>query len=109
VDSGNERIAGLYDPFHPAVLRLMRHAIEAARAAAKPVSLCGELAGDERATAILLGLGLRAFSVSPARIPRIKRLVLRTVLTEAESLAEAALQCSTGQQVRNLVVAGWSV
>jgi phosphoenolpyruvate-protein phosphotransferase (PTS system enzyme I) len=91
VDRGNQRVAALYDSFHPAVLRLIGEVIHAAGARNKIASMCGELCGDERATALLLGLGLRSFSVSPPKIPRIKRAIRDTDLSAAEQLAAEAL------------------
>jgi phosphotransferase system enzyme I (PtsI) len=70
-------VATLYDPFHPAVLQLVAQTIRAAERAGKPVAVCGEMAGDLDATALLLGMGLRSFSMHPASLLRIKREILR--------------------------------
>lgn len=78
VDRMNEKIAALYDPFHPAVLRLIRMVIEEGRKAGIPVGMCGELAGDVQATVLLLGMGLREFSMSAASIPEIKNVIIHT-------------------------------
>jgi phosphotransferase system enzyme I (PtsI) len=67
----------LYDPWHPAVLGLLRQAIAQARAAARPVSVCGEMAGDPAFTELLLAMGLRSFSMHPTCIASIKQRVLR--------------------------------
>jgi phosphotransferase system enzyme I (PtsI) len=77
IDRGDPRVAHLYDEFHPAVLRLIAGTIRAARNADKPVSVCGEMAGDVGACALLLGMGLTEFSMHPASLLRIKREVLR--------------------------------
>ncbi len=77
IDRTDHRIAHLYDEFHPAVLRLIAGTIRAARKAGKPVSVCGELAGDTQATALLIGMGLTEFSMHPARLLKVKREVLR--------------------------------
>jgi phosphotransferase system enzyme I (PtsI) len=77
IDRSDHRIAHLYDEFHPAVLRLIAQTIRAARKAGKPVSVCGEMAGDVDACALLLGMGLTEFSMHPASLLRIKREVLR--------------------------------
>jgi len=74
-DRANEHVAHLFDPLHPAVLRLIQFATGAALRARIPISICGEMAGDERYTALLLGLGLRELSMSPASIPRVKRRI----------------------------------
>jgi phosphoenolpyruvate-protein phosphotransferase (PTS system enzyme I) len=103
VDRGNQRVAGLYDPLHPAVLKLIAGVVVAAGTWGKPVSICGEMTGDEAAAVILLGLGLRALSVSPARILRIKRAIRQIDLATARALASAALQQSTAREVRELI------
>jgi phosphotransferase system enzyme I (PtsI) len=78
IDRSDHRIAHLYDEFHPAVLRLIAATIRAAQKAGKPVSVCGEMAGDVDACALLLGMGLTEFSMHPASLLRIKREVLRS-------------------------------
>lgn len=75
IDRGNEQVAHLYDPMNPAVLRLLQFTTEAARRAGIPVNLCGEMAGDQRFTALLIGLGLRDLSMAPLALPRIKRRI----------------------------------
>lgn len=78
VDRMNEQIAALYDPYHPAVLRLIREVIEQGHRRGIPVGMCGELAGDPNATALLLKLGLREFSMSAGSIPTVKEIILRS-------------------------------
>ena len=82
VDRGESDVAEIYDPLHPAVLRLIQFATEAALRMRMPVSLCGELAGDPRVTPLLLGLGLRAFSMNASAVPRVKQVV-RSVDSDA--------------------------
>ncbi|MDO4636287.1 MAG: phosphoenolpyruvate--protein phosphotransferase [Lautropia sp.] len=77
IDRTDHRIAHLYDELHPAVLRLIALTIRAARKAGKPVCVCGEIAGEYRAAPLLLGMGLRAFSMPPARLLRVKDAVLK--------------------------------
>ncbi len=77
IDRADESVAHLYDPLHPAVLRLVALTIAAGSAQGKPVSLCGEMAGDISLTRLLLGLGLRSFSMHPAQILAVKQEVLR--------------------------------
>ena len=77
IDRADEAVAHLYDPLHPAVLRLVAEVIAEGRAQGKEVSVCGEMAGDAALTRLLLGLGLRSFSMHPAQILAIKREVLR--------------------------------
>ncbi len=77
IDRADEQVAHLYDPWHPAVLSLIASSIELARRAGKHVSICGEMAGDSAFTEVLLGLGLRSFSMHPSQIAAIKQRVLR--------------------------------
>ena len=78
VDRADASLAELFDPLHPAVLRLVADTIAAGHAAGKPVTVCGEMAGDTRLTRLLLGLGLRSFSMQAGQIPAVKREILRT-------------------------------
>ena len=77
IDRADEAVAHLYDPWHPAVLGLIAQVIAAANAAGKPVSVCGEMAGDTAFTELLLAMGLRSFSMHPSQIPAVKQRVLR--------------------------------
>jgi len=99
-DRTNARVAAIADPFQPAVLRLIRQAIEAGREAGIEVALCGELAADPLATPLLLGLGLEEFSVSAGLIPDLKRAIGRWTMSEAEALAREALAQDTSTAVR---------
>jgi phosphotransferase system enzyme I (PtsI) len=83
IDRGEEQVAHLYNPLHPAVLRLIQFSIEAALRARIPVSVCGEMAGDWRYTALLVGLGVRELSMSTASLPRVKSRILNLDLQEA--------------------------
>ncbi len=76
IDRTDEQVAYLYNPLHPAVLRLIQFAAEAAHAAGIPVSVCGEMAGDERLAPLLLGFGITELSMSPASLPRVKKRIL---------------------------------
>ncbi|GAA0135803.1 phosphoenolpyruvate--protein phosphotransferase [Paenibacillus sp. YSY-4.3] len=99
VDRMNETIAHMYQPFHPAVLRLLRQAITAAQDAGIPVSVCGELAGDEKAIPIWLHLGVRDLSMSPQSLLRVKHRILNA---EASAGREAGANCyrlATGAEV----------
>jgi len=94
VDRVNERVAHLYQPASPSVLRLIRRVIRAGRDASIEVSLCGEMSGDPKFALLLLGLGLRQFGISPPGIPYVKRLIRSVTLAEADAVADAALQHS---------------
>lgn len=87
IDRADESVAHLYDPLHPGVLQLLAGTIRAANAAGKPVSVCGEMAGDTTFTRLLLGLGLRSFSMHPAQILAVKQEIVRS---DAGKLAEWA-------------------
>ena len=92
IDRVDESVAHLYDPMHPAVLELMARTIAAGHAHGKPVSVCGELAGDVSMTRLLLGLGLRSFSMHPSQILAVKQQVLRSDTAKLKVLAQNALQ-----------------
>ncbi len=78
VDRADDAVAHLYDPLHPAVLKLLAFSIGAANKAGVPIAVCGEMAGEARLTRLLLGLGLRNFSMHPAHLLEIKQCVLAT-------------------------------
>jgi phosphotransferase system enzyme I (PtsI) len=78
IDRADEAVAHLYDPWHPAVLRLIAQTIAQARAVGKDVSVCGEMAGDTAFTEVLIAMGLRSFSMHPSQISSVKQRVLRT-------------------------------
>ena len=87
IDRTDDTVAHLYDPLHPAVLQLVAQTIRAANRARTPVAVCGEMAGDPAMTRLLLGFGLRQFSMHPAQLLTIKQQVLRTRIDEVQSLA----------------------
>ncbi len=99
VDRGNEKVAYLYEPFHPGVLRLIRTTIENAHAHGIPVGMCGELAGDPLATVVLLGLGLDSFSMGPIGIPLIKRIVRSVGIMEAEAFVRSLMPMGSGAEI----------
>ncbi len=102
-DRGNERVAYLAQPFHPAVLRFIKTTIDAAHAAGISAAMCGELAGDPNATAILLGLGLDEFSMSAVSIPLVKRVIRGSLASECRALAESALALKSYRDIDSLV------
>lgn len=91
IDRADESVAHLYDPLHPAVLRLIANTLAQGRAQGKPVSVCGEMAGDVTLTKLLLGLGLRSFSMHPAQILAVKQEVLRSDAGKLEAWAQQIL------------------
>jgi phosphoenolpyruvate-protein phosphotransferase len=104
VDRGDAEVAALYDPLHPAVLRLVHFTTEAARRAGKPVSVCGEMAANPRFTPLLLGLGLRSFSTSASAVPRVKQAVRATTLEACTALATRVMAASDPAVIRALVL-----
>lgn len=103
VDRGNDLISHLYNPMSPSVLTLIKQVIDASHAEGKWTGMCGELAGDERATLLLLGMGLDEFSMSAISIPRIKKIIRNTNFEDAKALAEQALAQPTADELMNLV------
>ncbi len=98
IDRTDEEMAPLYNPLHPAVLRLIQFAIEAAARRQIPVGVCGEMAGDPRYAALLLGLGLRELSMAPRRIPRVKQRIRCLDMVAATRRAQAIMdQADSGR------------
>jgi len=92
IDRADDSVAHLYDPLHPAVLGLIQQTLRAGAKAGKPVSVCGEMAGDPLLTRLLLGLGLRSFSMHPASLLQVKQQVLRSHLEEIGPVAQKLLK-----------------
>ena len=101
VDRGNARVSRLFQPLHPAVLRLIRQTIEAGHAKGKWVGMCGELAGMTKAIPILLGLGLDEFSMNPRAIPEAKHLIGRLTDEEAHRIARDAMSMRTAVEIED--------
>ncbi|MEW6218470.1 MAG: phosphoenolpyruvate--protein phosphotransferase [Thermodesulfobacteriota bacterium] len=100
IDRANEHVAHMYDPLHPAVLRMIRQVVEAGHQRGIEVGLCGEMAGDPFTCAPLLGLGLDELSMNPLSIPSIKRLIRGSTAEDMVQLAEELLDLSTSDAVR---------
>jgi phosphotransferase system enzyme I (PtsI) len=92
IDRADEAVAHLYDPLHPAVLRLLADTIAQCRANGRPVSVCGEMAGDPAMTRLLLGLGLRSFSMHPAQLLLVKQQVLRADAGKLQAWARRVVE-----------------
>ncbi|RJG26030.1 phosphoenolpyruvate--protein phosphotransferase [Paenibacillus thiaminolyticus] len=103
VDRMNEQIAHMYDPFHPAVLRLIRHTIEAAQARGIGISVCGEMAGDTRAVPLWIAMGVTKLSMSSRFIPRVKAAIHRATRTGSEQLAERIFAARSKAEIDELV------
>lgn len=103
VDRGNKLISHLYNPMSPSMLALIKKVIDASHIEGKWTGMCGELASDENATLLLMGMGLDEFSMSPVSIPRIKKIIRNSNFKETQYLAEESLAQSTSEEVINLV------
>ncbi len=103
IDRGNEKIAYLYQPYHPAVIRLIKMTVDAGKKAGIPVSLCGEVGGDPVATIVLLGLGLEELSMSPASIPIVKKVIRNVEIKEAKKMIETILEMGSGTDINNFL------
>ncbi len=101
VDRVNEKIAYLYEPTHPAVLRLIKNIIDSGHKEGVWVGMCGEMASEPAFALLLLGLGLDEFSVSPAAVPAIKRVIRSVTLKQAKDMAQKALTLTTGKDVED--------
>jgi len=102
IDRVDDEVNYLYDPLHPSVLRLIKMTIDAGKQAGVPVTMCGEMAGDPRFTRLLLGLGLRIFSMDPTALLEVKRKVLECDIGSVEQAASQILACRDPQQLRDL-------
>ncbi|ENC6732482.1 phosphoenolpyruvate-protein phosphotransferase PtsI [Vibrio navarrensis] len=103
VDRGNEMISHLYNPLSPAVLTVIKQVIDASHAEGKWTGMCGELAGDERATLLLLGMGLDEFSMSGISIPKVKKVIRNANFAAVKAMAEEALALPTAAEIEACV------
>lgn len=103
VDRTNEKVAYLYEPAHPAVLRLIKNIIEAAHNAGIWVGVCGEMAGEAALALILLGLGIDEFSMPPLAIPEIKYIIRSVTLAQAQEVAQGAMRLFGGREVEEFI------
>lgn len=103
IDRADHEVASLYDPYHPAVLRLIQSTLRAARRAGKPVSVCGEMAGDPLATRLLLGMGLSEFSMHAATLLRVKREVLDGDVTRLAPRVARLIACDDPVRSRSML------
>jgi phosphotransferase system enzyme I (PtsI) len=103
IDRTDDTVAHLYDPLHPAVLHLVAHTIRSAHKAGVPVAVCGEMAGEVALTRLLLGMGLRQFSMHPAQLLAVKQQVLRSSIPEVEVMAQRILRAEDPERTRALL------
>jgi phosphoenolpyruvate-protein phosphotransferase (PTS system enzyme I) len=104
IDRSNENVGYLYEPLHPAILRLIKGVIEAGKRAGIPVSLCGEMASDPIYAIVLLGLGLEIFSMNPSSIPVVKNIIRAVRYRDCRRIADLALQKRTAQEIEEFVI-----
>jgi len=103
-DRGNERVSYLYQPYNPSLLRLIKHVIDAAHANGRIAGMCGEVAGDQVAVPLLMGLGLDEFSMSSTSVLKTRSLMKKIDTTKMAALADKALnECVTNEEVKELV------
>jgi phosphotransferase system enzyme I (PtsI) len=103
IDRTNEHVSYLYEPLHPAVLRIIRGVVQSARQAGIPVAICGEMAAEPAYALILLGLGLDEFSMNPVSIPKVKRVLRMLRFEETHSLVKQLLQFTTASEIESHV------
>ena len=111
VDRTDPRVSSLYEPLHPAVLRTLRQIAQAAEASGRPLSVCGEMAGQPVEAVLLVGLGFRSLSRAPSAIPRVKEALRAVRAADARSLAAKCLGLATCREIQALVnetLAGWA-
>src|SRR4051794_334969 len=104
IDRSNENVSYLYEPLHPALLRLIKGVIDAGKKAGIPVSMCGEMAADPIYAIVLLGLGLEIFSMNPSSVPVIKNVIRSVRYRDCRRIAEAALLKRTAQEIEEFVI-----
>lgn len=102
VDRVNEKIAYLYQPMHPSVLRLIKNVVRVGQEKKIDVSICGEMAGDLASSLLLIGLGIQKMSLSPIVIPKIKSIIRSVNYSECREIAEKAMSFSTADEIRDL-------
>lgn len=103
VDRTDPRVSGLYDPWHPAVLRTLHGIARSAAAAGRPLSVCGEMAAEPLQAVLLVGLGFRSLSMAPSAIPRVKEALRAVRAAEAEALATRCRELGSGSEIEALV------
>ena len=103
VDRINEHVSYLYEPLHPAILRIVRSVVQSARNAGIPLAICGEMAAEPAYVLVLLGLGLEEFSMNPIAIPKVKKVLRMAKAIETRSMTERLFQFSTASEIKRYV------
>jgi phosphotransferase system enzyme I (PtsI) len=104
IDRVNEHVAYMYQPFHPAILRMIRQVVVAGANAGIPVSLCGEMAGDPLCVSILLGIGIDGLSMNARAIPLIKKMIRAIPIEQARAELEQVMLLNTAKEVRAFIL-----
>jgi phosphotransferase system enzyme I (PtsI) len=104
IDRSNENVSYLYEPLHPALLRLIKGVIDAGKRAGIPVSMCGEMASDPLFAIVLVGLGLEIFSMNPSQIPVVKNVIRSVKYKDCRRIAETALTKKTAQEIEEYII-----
>ncbi len=103
IDRGNESVAYIYEPFHPAILRMLNFVVDSAIAAGIPVGICGEMAGNPFSIVLLLGMGLRQLSMHSATIPSIKAVIRTLSIEESREILKGAMELETGPEIEKFI------
>jgi phosphotransferase system enzyme I (PtsI) len=104
IDRTNKNVSYLYQPLHPAILRSIKHVVDAAHQSGIEVSLCGEVAADPFCVPILMGMQIDSLSMNPQAIPGIKRIIRQTTMAECKDLLRRVLECRTVNRINKLVM-----
>jgi phosphotransferase system enzyme I (PtsI) len=104
IDRTNKNVSYLYQPLHPAILRSIKHVVDAAHQSGIEVSLCGEVAADPFCVPILMGMQIDSLSMNPQAIPGIKRIIRQTTMAECKDLLRRVLECRTVNKINKLVM-----
>ncbi|MDP1775718.1 MAG: putative PEP-binding protein, partial [Moraxellaceae bacterium] len=103
VDRNNSRVADLYSPYHPAVLRAVRYVVNEAHRVGKPVSICGEMAGDPGTAILLMAMGFDTLSMSASNLLKVRKTICHTPMALAKDLLEQLLELDRPQDIRDEV------
>ena len=103
IDRTDEQVANLYDPLHPSIMMLLSHIISSAEKANVPVSMCGEMAGDPLFTRLLLGMGLRQFSMYPAQVPAVKQRIKQSDISEIEPIVRRIVRLEESAKIEEQI------
>jgi phosphotransferase system enzyme I (PtsI) len=104
VDRNNDHLAYLYDPIHPAIIRIMKHVVDKAHEAGVKAGICGEMASDPQFLLLMLGLGLDELSMNPVSVPLIKQMVRSLKYSDCREILEHCLSLSTAQEINEYLL-----